>query len=276
MKKKILILLCIIITLSLCSCDSSDYRKAMSLYNEGDFSAAREIFDGLGDYKNAREMCIDCEYNMAIGMIDDEDYVTALKILESLGEYKDSAEYISKIKWRMLQAYIHDNGKSKRAGGAALSKKANLLNALENDGDATVYLYAEDEDNIALEIVSKWKESGVSCDIDLKVSIERENPIAEWSGTMKIVVLVMYTDESFGGNVDLSTFKKGSPLKVSVYEKETNSVNGDKSYSSDSQDSLLANEMTNVLTVALDTLPIMLEETGLPITVKDLGFLSLE
>lgn len=57
--------ICVICTLAIClaltGCDSSQYKKAMSLYENGEYEKASEIFEELGDYENSSEMALSCD-----------------------------------------------------------------------------------------------------------------------------------------------------------------------------------------------------------------------
>ena len=56
MKKVFAAFLVVVMMLSLCACDASDYKKAMAAYDKGDYKTARELFEDLGDYKDSADM----------------------------------------------------------------------------------------------------------------------------------------------------------------------------------------------------------------------------
>lgn len=60
MKRILVLILSMIILLSLCGCDSSEYEKAMSLYNSGEYQEAMDIFLELGDYEDSGKMAAIC------------------------------------------------------------------------------------------------------------------------------------------------------------------------------------------------------------------------
>ena len=55
MKKAVCIVLVLSIVISFCGCSSSDYNKAVKLYDNGDYSSAEQIFRELGDYKDSQD-----------------------------------------------------------------------------------------------------------------------------------------------------------------------------------------------------------------------------
>lgn len=131
----------------LAGCDSADYKKAVSLYESSDYTAAVEIFTKLGDYENSAEMAVICNYNIAKQFFENQQYAEAIKLFESLGKYENSADLLMQCRtdyanvlfnncdyaaareqfkhleqteevmqslrlcaWGMLQAYVEENG----------------------------------------------------------------------------------------------------------------------------------------------------------------------
>ena len=96
MKKVIGILLAAVMALGLFGCSASDYKKAEAAMESGDYAGAKEIFDGLGDYKDSAELGKKCGYEVAVAKFEAEDYSGAKVDFEALGEYSDSEEYVQK------------------------------------------------------------------------------------------------------------------------------------------------------------------------------------
>ena len=62
--------------LSLCGCDSSDYKKAGALLESGDSQEALEIYEALeekGGYKESSDKILECKYLMAASAYEDMD-----------------------------------------------------------------------------------------------------------------------------------------------------------------------------------------------------------
>ena len=74
------------ICLVLTGCDSSQYKKATSLYEAGDFEAAASLFEELGDYENSAEMALACKYTYAAQLLENKDYDAAKEIFEKRGK----------------------------------------------------------------------------------------------------------------------------------------------------------------------------------------------
>lgn len=102
MKKKMMRLTCVLMMLALLltACDSSDYKKAMGLYEAGSYSEACEIFTQLGDYENAPEMVTACRYALAMEAYDSADYDQAGKLFAELGDYQNSADMVRECRYQ--------------------------------------------------------------------------------------------------------------------------------------------------------------------------------
>lgn len=104
--KKYSVLIPLILSLSvlLCGCKSTDYKKAVNLYAEGAFAQAASMFTDLGDYKDSHDMYLLCRYSIAMETMAEGDYEYAIEIFESLGSYKDSEDKILECRYAIAQA----------------------------------------------------------------------------------------------------------------------------------------------------------------------------
>lgn len=83
-----LVLLCTCLT----ACDSSNYSKAEELYNGGEYAAALELYNALGEYEDSTAKAKMCQYAIANEYFENAQYEDALAIYKELGEYEDSSE----------------------------------------------------------------------------------------------------------------------------------------------------------------------------------------
>lgn len=96
MKKLIAIALALVLVLSLAGCDASDYKKAVSSMDAGDYAAASAAFKALGDYKDSADLAKKCDYSLAKADYDAGNYEDAAKAFEALGDYEDCADLLVK------------------------------------------------------------------------------------------------------------------------------------------------------------------------------------
>lgn len=94
---------------------NSDYKKAMQLYEEGNYGEAYEIFKSLDEYKNSEEMAEECYlwslYNTAIRLFEDKEYYSARETFIYLGNFQDSQTYLKNIRDNNLVLYQAMQGK---------------------------------------------------------------------------------------------------------------------------------------------------------------------
>ena len=85
------------------------YNKAVSLYTEGDYAAAAEIFRSLSDYKDSKDLADQADafyieemnkalYQEAMSEFENENYESAIDKFEKLGDYKDSVSMANESK----------------------------------------------------------------------------------------------------------------------------------------------------------------------------------
>ena len=103
-KKIAVVALLLVMILCLCGCDSSDYKKAISLMESGDYAEAKMIFSELGDYKDSKDKVEECvlgiaktNYEKALSLMAEGEYIDAITIFELL-DYKDSKEKIEECR----------------------------------------------------------------------------------------------------------------------------------------------------------------------------------
>lgn len=97
MNQKISIFTIVILSLSLIltGCNSSKYTDAMTLYANGEWDQAVEIFMDLGNYKDSQSMIQKSYYSKAKELAENGDYDTAIDIFTSLGNYENSQDMVN-------------------------------------------------------------------------------------------------------------------------------------------------------------------------------------
>ena len=61
MKKYLFVALSAVLCISIAGCKINDYKQAVDFQNAGDYAAASELYEILGDYKDSAARFIDCE-----------------------------------------------------------------------------------------------------------------------------------------------------------------------------------------------------------------------
>ena len=108
MKRKayLLLLLVLVVALLFTGCDSSDYKKAMEMYENGEYADAAPIFEGLGDYEDSAEMAKVCNYEVAKTLLADGSFDEAKAAFAELGDYEDSANYVMECDYSKAAALL--------------------------------------------------------------------------------------------------------------------------------------------------------------------------
>lgn len=106
MKKVLAILLAASMLLSFAGCQSSDYKKAVSLQQEGSYAAAAEAFSALQGYKDSADRLSACRYTLAKAEFDAENYAAAADAFAALGSYEESESYLSRANDALLRAEL--------------------------------------------------------------------------------------------------------------------------------------------------------------------------
>ena len=99
MKKTMIICLALLLCVCVTGCASSDYKDATALYNQGDYVAAIEAFEALGDYKDSPDMILACKYAQANALLDAGDYDGASAGFKALGDYQDAPNRVFEVEY---------------------------------------------------------------------------------------------------------------------------------------------------------------------------------
>lgn len=98
--------------------DAIEYELALTeMENSPETAMLR--FEGLGDYKDARDMALACRYRTAIGYFETGEYENALAEFEALGSYEDAKNQVRRSRYAMAGVKM-DEGQFEEA--AALFK----------------------------------------------------------------------------------------------------------------------------------------------------------
>lgn len=109
MKRIVALLLSLVMLGMLVGCDSSDYKKAISLYESGDYKAAVGIFVELGDYEDSVGMATKCNYQIAKQNYENKEYTEAIEQFEALAGYEDSADLLMQCRYEYAKILFDDS-----------------------------------------------------------------------------------------------------------------------------------------------------------------------
>ena len=299
-----LAVLVLILSLCLCltGCDKLDYRKAITLYNEGQYDAAATLFseldgykdsgemqtlcrywealtfmeDGayssalprflkLGDYEDSADRVIECKYQMAIAAFESEDYETAEAAFLEQPQYRKAPEYLRQITWQKFFDAVASTG-VQIDGGTALLR--------EHDGKS--FCITATGTNQLILSVSSSTDMGYRFYEDLTLTLDRDRLDASFTATdsfdMEFLGNRIGSVQTASGTVDVTTCTIGTQLAIQDFQISLTDNHGVTSTSEDPADCLMMDAMTDNLSALLVQIPLLLTESGIEVPLADIGF----
>lgn len=287
-KRILAAVLVIVMAAGMCACGIMDYKKAQALYEDGDYEDAREIFEQLGDYEDAEQMVMACDYGMAEEWMDDGEYLKAGETFEKLDDYEDSEKLAKECYYTLAEQYM-DEEKYTEARELYV-KLGDYEDSEEKAATAARWMVieyiGEDDYNEKIDSTSAtmiwvseeklyvgyaWKTTGainISLAVGAQISPDGSAFIV---GTDESSSYAANYKATASGSFDLSTYKNGDKLTWSKFDVNGTNAQG-KPYT---QSGTMLNIMpTSAMTKATSALEAFLEESGLGLTMQDLGFLA--
>ena len=94
---------------------NEQYNEAIRLYNNKQYTQAKEAFERLGDYKDSQEKQKEVMYVYATELFDKKDYTNAEKEFDKLGDYKDSKDKKNEVIYQKATELLNNKNYSKAA-----------------------------------------------------------------------------------------------------------------------------------------------------------------
>lgn len=252
MKRIIAMMLALVLALSLCGCDSSDYKKAMEAFDSGDYATAREIFVELGDYEDSADMVIQCDYQQALAYLDEGEYAQARELFLELGDYEDCKENAMTAAQYMLMEYVEENGEFKKVNP---DNYDGIVIQVDNDMVIVAYMY---------------KMTGI-INVDLRIGTGIKPGSNDFLivGTDKTSSHAAYYNAEATLAIKLGAYTQGDKLTWEEFEVNGTNAQG----SAYTQDATMLNIfLTSGVKNMTAYLEEVLEQSGLGLTMEDIGF----
>ena len=289
MKKIIAALLVLVMALSLCACDSSDYKEAMELYNLGDYAQARTMFVALADYEDSADMVNKCDYQMAQDYMIDGKYEEAKALFVQLGDYEDSAARAKDCSYNIAKASM-SAGEYQKARElfielgdyedsaaivviaaqnmfiAYVEQQGQLVEKSSDNSNGTV-LHAE---NGELVVAYAYKTTGIIA-IDMKIGavMQPGDKQVLLVGTDELSTYAAYYTATASGTWDIENYTKGGKMAWEDFDISGRTAQG-TAY--EQKNSWLDLFLTTGVGDIAEHIEKALGESGLGLTMKDIGF----
>lgn len=243
----------------------SQYWAALSLMEEGDFSGALPRFIKLGSYEDAAARATECKYQMAIAEFEADDLETAESYFLEQPQYRQTQEYLRRITWQKLFDAVS-------AAGAEAEDGVSLLR--EQDGKV-ISLTAAESGQLILS-VSAAKDTGFRFYDALSLALNRDSLDAVFTASstfaMDFVENEIGSAQTASGTVNISTCAIGTQLVPIAFQMTVTDNQGITSTSTDPADCLMTDAMSENLSALLAQVPLLLADSGIELTLADIGF----
>ena len=115
----LVLILILVLSVTVGGKERKQYRQAQELMSAGSYAQAQELFIGLADYKDARQLAGECQraeqYNKAVSLLGSEnqsDCNAAIELFTLLGDYKDAPQQLQqaglKVNYISAKALMQD------------------------------------------------------------------------------------------------------------------------------------------------------------------------
>ena len=302
-KSFFVILLVCSLTLSMTGCDKLDYRKAIKLYNAGSYEVAADMFYGLEDYEDSKELYTSCQYWIAANLAQQGNYEEALSRFLKLGEYENSAQWVTECKYQLaLSAFdeghfgdaqalfqeIPDYQQAKEYlrqinwqtmfdGICALDE---AMQAEQNGKSFHIFAPLDDQNapRLVFSVEMSKQEDHLYSDF-LTITLSRASTVADFTcGSdfqMAYVDSTIGSTQSGSGRIDITTCTPETVLVLDTFEKAVTDNLGNTTTSADPADSLMTEMLAENLSELLTVIPQLLSDAGITLTLNDIGFSAL-
>ena len=294
----VLILICTL-AFSLCGCDALDYRKAIALYNSQNYDAAIDAFYALGDYEDSSALftrshylaaitrmengnyeevlprflklgdyedsaqrAMECNYQMALAAYESGDFCTARNFFQEVPEYRRTQEYLRRINW---QSFFDE-----LAAAGSLQREEN---------GKTFSITADAATQQLVFFVGQSKDLGYRFHDDLTLTLSRDDGDAAFTANSTFVMAFLDSEigsqQMASGKVAIATCTAETRLVPEKFEKTVNDNLGQTTTSTDPADSLMDGDLQENFRDLMTVIPALLADSGISLTLAEIGFISL-
>lgn len=294
MKRILSALIVLALAVSLAGCSVQDYQTAGTLYKEGKYAQALEIYEALGDYADSVKMAEICRqkanYEKAGQLLAAGEYEQAAQMFDELGLYSDSPLMAAESRYiggkASLEAEDYERAIALLTTLGGYKDSMDLVNLarwrwlgqqrytviLEAEGTDYAAVSLEPVEDQVMRIVLKKRSQilNLPYEMDFVMTLVRTQPDAAYNLTYTSTNVKTIT-ETTEGNVTLRAFGEGFP--VTTFSQTVTDAEGNVTESDQTKDALMMKAvMAEVIADVTENLPLLLEKSGADVTLADLGF----
>lgn len=254
MKKFGWILCLLLLVAAFTGCDATEYKKAVELYESGQYAQAQTIFEELGEYEDSKTYAQDCRYMQGQALMESGKYEEAEEIFRKLGNYKDSKTYAQDCKWYLFAGYVENNDVSEKRNNASGIPYSFSIERTSKNSFVVKYSM-----NQSMGFMSGSRESSMT--------IKKSSSSAEVVSDGKVSMFGQNYTVRGMLTLDISNYKKTSKLEWDTAE------NGKQQQSGGTM-TIQPPEVEEEVLDLVKYLEDVVKNSGLSVTMADLGFTS--
>lgn len=294
MKRILSALIVLALAVSMAGCSVQDYQTAGTLYKEGKYAQALEIYEALGDYADSAKMADICRqkanYEKAGQLLAAGEYEQAAQMFDELGMYSDSPLMAAESRYiggkASLEAEDYERAIALLTILGGYKDSMDLVNlarwrwlgrsrytkVLQDDetGFAALSLEPKGDETFRILLEKRGQILNLPYETEFTMTLMRTRPDAAYMITYSSKN-VSTIKEVASGIVTLRAFSDGLP--VTAFSQTVTDADGNVTQSDQTADALMMKAvMTEVLADVTENLPLLIEKSGADITLADLGF----
>lgn len=227
----------------------NQYTQAETLFADGEYEQAAEQFESLGMYSDSPLRAVQCRYAGGAICLEKGDYPRAIALLTALGGYEDSAELVKSAKWKWL------------------SQQRPVLTLPQEEGTLAI---EPEEDALRIVLEKNGQILALPNHTTFSMTLLPGETHAAYTLSYTSTNISTIT-ETVCGSVQLQLFEAGLP--VESYTRTVTDTEGNAAETPETSEAIMMQPvMTEVVMLITENLPALLEDSGVPVTVSDLGF----
>lgn len=239
----------------------ADYEKAEKCFAEGSYRQALDLYQGLKMYKDSPMKAIVCQYRIGLACIEAGAYEEALSWLEPLGSYEDCQHQVQVTKWLWLLNAIKTKG-------------GQMELPASSSGGSTFFRANEDG---SVEVAYENDAQLLGAPYEIRFSMTIQQGVRETAYQAKYVSSsTSKIQEEASGTVDVAMFSATSKIPVDTFTQTITDPEGVETVSTNTTDALMMElALAEARAAIAEGVPVLLKQTGVAMTLKELGFASL-
>lgn len=245
-----------------------DYVEAEALLAAGEYEDALALYTGLALYEDSPIKAVACQYALGQTCMDSGDYYGAYTWFDGIGSYEDAAEKTEQARWLWLWD--------------TLAKDGPIQCSLDGEDAKSLSLSAAETGILLLTYTAEGSLLGMPYSDTLQITFGHYGADASYEARCVSQAASTITEEA-EGTLHTASFQPGQPVEMALFRQTVTVAYADGTeppepvVTEDPEQMLLIKGLFSAAQTAVQAhLEALVAETGVEITVQDLGFIISE